>query len=138
MQSDERSKRSLWRYIPLFLEILTPFRVAIGIACLILTLLIIYSMIVNLIDKFINSRCGLKCGYLLDSPPTYFNPMDFILIHLSAHTERLLSIHLFLDTIFFAIMLMYTFICIIYGLIKIGINFFGLELYRIKKRNTMP
>lgn len=34
--------------------------------------------------------------------------------------------------------LLYTFICILYGIIKIGINFFSLEIYRIRRRDTMP
>lgn len=45
---------------------------------------------------------------------------------------------MFLDTILFAIILIYTFICILYGIVKIGINFFSLEIYKIKRRDTMP
>ena len=35
-------------------------------------------------------------------------------------------------------MLLYTFICIIYGISKIGINFFSIEFYKIRRRDTMP
>mgnify|MGYP004204335629 CR=1 FL=1 len=52
--------------------------------------------------------------------------------------ENFYSIQLFLDTTFFALILLYTFICIIYGIVKIGINFFGLEIYKIRRRDTMP
>jgi len=45
---------------------------------------------------------------------------------------------MFLDTALFATMLMYTFICILYGIVKIGINFFSLEIYRLKRRDTLP
>ena len=38
----------------------------------------------------------------------------------------------------FATILIYTFICILFGIVKIGINFFGLEIYRLKKRDTLP
>jgi len=45
---------------------------------------------------------------------------------------------MFLDTALFATMLLYTFICILYGIVQIGVKFFYLELYRLKKRDTMP
>lgn len=45
---------------------------------------------------------------------------------------------MFLDTALFATMLMYTFICILYGIVKIGINFFSLEIYRLRRRDTLP
>ena len=35
-------------------------------------------------------------------------------------------------------MLLYTFICIIYGISKIGVNFFSIEFYKIRARDTMP
>jgi LMBR1 domain-containing protein 1 len=38
----------------------------------------------------------------------------------------------------FATMLLYTFICILYGIIKIGINFFSFQIFRIRRRDTMP
>ena len=76
----------------MFLRILTPFRVAIGVCCLLMSLLIIYSMLVNNIDRLINSECGFKCGYLLDKSPTYFNPMDWLLRMLSSHHENFYSI----------------------------------------------
>lgn len=139
IQSDEDQKRrSLWRYISWTLKLLTPFRWAIGICCLSISLLIIYSMLVNNVDRLLNSECGYKCGYMLDKEPVFFNPLDFILRKLSSHHERFYNIQLFLDTFFFALILFYTFICMLYGIIKIGINFFGLELYKIRRRDTLP
>ena len=134
----QEEKKGLWRYISYLLKLLTPFRVAIGVSCLVMSLLIIYSLLVNLVDRLLNSECGFSCGYLLDKSPSFFNPLDYILRRLSSHHERFYNIQLFLDTTFFAIILLYTFVCILYGIIKIGINFFSLELYRIKKRDTMP
>jgi len=95
-------------------------------------------MLANNIDRLLNSECGFKCGYLLDKSPTFFNPLDTLLKILSNHHENFYSIQLFLDTTFFAIMLLYTFICILYGIVKIGINFFSLEIYKIRRRDTMP
>jgi len=139
IQSDEnKKKKSLWRYIGFVLKILTPFRVAIGVACLTMSLLIIYSMFINNVDRFFNSECGFKCGYMLDKTPSYFNPLDWVLRKLSSHHERFYNIQLFLDTAFFGVILLYTFVCLLYGIIKIGINFFSLEIYKIRRRDTMP
>lgn len=103
-----------------------------------MSLLIIYSMTVDNLDRFFNSDCGWKCGYMLDKKPKFFNPLDYILRRLSSHHERFYNIQLFLDTLFFSLILFYTFICLLYGIIKIGINFFSLEIYRIRRRDTMP
>lgn len=103
-----------------------------------MSLLIIYSILVNNIDRLLNSECGFKCGYMLDKSPAFFNPLDYILRRLSSYHERFYSIQLFLDTFFFGLILVYTFMCMLYGIIKIGINFFSLELYKIRRRDTMP
>jgi len=138
IQSDERKKRSLWKFISWILKMLTPFRVAIGIFCFKISLLIVYSMLITNIDRLFNSECGYKCGYLLEKSPSFFNPLDWTLKMLSNHHENFYSVQLFLDTTFFAIILLYTFICILYGIVKIGINFFSFEIFRIRRRDTMP
>ena len=122
----------------MFLKLLTPFRLAIGVCCLSMSCLVIYSMLINNIDRLYNSDCGYKCGFMLDQTPTFFNPLDWLLRKLSSHHERFYNIQLFLDTMFFALLLLYTFVCILYGIIKIGINFFSLEIFKIRRRDTMP
>jgi LMBR1 domain-containing protein 1 len=74
----------------------------------------------------------------MDKSPKYFNPLDYLLLRMSSHHEKYLNINLFIDTLFFSCLLVYTFICILYGIIKIGISIFSLEIYKIKKRETMP
>ena len=128
----------MWKFISWILKLLTPFRVAIGCVCLTMSLLTIYSMTVNNLDRLFHSECGFKCGYIMDQGPKYFNPMDWLLKTLSSHHERFYNIQLFLDTTFFALILIYTFICIFYGIVKIGINFFTLEIFKIKRRDSMP
>lgn len=135
---DSKSKASLWRCISLILKLLTPFRVAIGVASLTISLLIIYSMMITNIDRMLNSECGFNCGYLLEKEPSFFNPLDYILLRLSSHHEKYFDIQMFLDTALFATILVYTFICILYGLVTLGVNLFGLSIYRLKKRDTMP
>mmetsp|Transcript_1409 Transcript_1409/g.2475 ORF Transcript_1409/g.2475 Transcript_1409/m.2475 type:complete len:176 (+) Transcript_1409:1243-1770(+) len=66
LQSDERKRKSCWKVISFLLKLLTPFRVAIGVCLLGLSLLIIYSMLVNNLDRLLHSECGFQCGYLLD------------------------------------------------------------------------
>lgn len=89
---DSKSKASLWRCISFLLKVLTPFRVAIGFACLTISLLIIYSMIITNIDRMLNSECGFNCGYLLEKEPSFFNPLDYILLRLSSHHEKYFDI----------------------------------------------
>jgi LMBR1 domain-containing protein 1 len=122
----------------MILKLLTPFRVGFGISCLCMSFLIIYSMFINNLDRFFNSKCGFSCGYLMDHTPQYFNPLDSILQLLSARHEHFYNIQLFLDTIFFTIVLMYTFICILYGVVKIGLAFISEEFHKIKRRETFP
>ena len=74
----------------------------------------------------------------MDGPHKYFNPIDYLLLRLSSHHEKYFNINLFMDTLFFSALLLYTFICILYGIVKIGIKFFSLEIYKIKKRETIP
>jgi LMBR1 domain-containing protein 1 len=95
-------------------------------------------MFINNLDRLLNSNCGFTCGYIMDNSPSYFNPLDSLLQLLSARHESFYNIQLFLDTVLFVIILLYTFICILYGIVKIGINFFSLEIYRLRRRDTMP
>lgn len=75
----------------------------------------------------------MATGYLMDQSPGFWNPIDYVLRRLSSHHERFYNIQLFLDTGFFAIILIYTFICILYGIVKVGIKFFTFELYKIRQ-----
>jgi LMBR1 domain-containing protein 1 len=68
-QDEDNKKKSLWKYISWALKLLTPFRVVIGIVCLSLSLLVIYSLLINNIDRLMNSECGYKCGFMLDKSP---------------------------------------------------------------------
>ena len=102
------------------------------------SLLTVYSILVTNLDRLLNSECGYQCGYMLEKGTSFFNPVDAILLRLSSHHEKYFDIQLFLDTTIFALLLLYTFICILYGIIKIGISLFSFEIYKIRKRDTMP
>ncbi len=97
------------------LTVLTPFRVIIGIAFLIISLLILTSLIATSLDRYLHSNCGLDCGYVLDNM-NFTNYLDSMLLYSSNY--------LHLDYIIFAIINIYVFICSIYGFVRIGVKFF--------------
>ena len=103
------------------LSILTPFRVIIGVSFLIISLLIFISLLTTSLDRLLNSKCGLNCGYMLDDM-NYTNYLDVILLFSSKYFH--------LDYLLFAIINIYVFICSIYGFIKLGVKFFIFTVIR--------
>lgn len=97
------------------LKILTPFRVIIGIIFLIISMLIFISLFTTSLDRQLNSKCGLNCGYVLDDM-NYPNYLDYALLYSSKFFH--------LDYLLFAIVNIYVFICSIYGFVKLGVKFF--------------
>merc|ERR1719329_155147 len=95
-------------------------------------------MFIILFDRYMNSECGFKCGYLLENPVQYFNPLDHLLRRLSSKHEFIINMDLFLDTILFMLISVYCLICIFYSICKIGINFFSYEIFKVKRRETLP
>ena len=108
-----------------FLIIVTPFRLIIGIAFLILSLLIFVSLLTTSLDRYLHSKCGWNCGYVLDDKQ-FVNYLDFSLIHLSKYFH--------LDYILFALVNIYVFICSIYGFVKLGIRLF---VFKVNKINSV-
>jgi len=51
------------------LKFLTPFRVAIGGVCLFVSLLLMYSLLINNLERLFDSDCGAKCGFILTRSP---------------------------------------------------------------------
>jgi len=100
--------------------------------------LVVYSLLINNLDRLLNSECGFKCGYVMQKRATMFNPLDYLLLRLSSHHEKYYDFNLFLDTTLFTVMLVYVFNCVLFGLVRIGISFLSLELYKIRRRDTMP
>lgn len=117
----------------MILKLLTPFRVAIGSGCLVMSGLLIYSLMVNDLERLFYSECGFRCGFVMERRPSFFNPLDSLLLRLSSHHEKYFDYNFFLDTTLFAALLLYVFICVLYGVIKIGINFFSYEIFKIRR-----
>jgi len=45
---------------------------------------------------------------------------------------------MFLDIFLFILMSLYCVICIFFSIVRIGLNFFSYEIYRVKRRATLP
>ena len=54
--------------------------------------LVVYSLLVNNLDRLLNSECGIKCGFVMEKRATMFNPLDFLLLRLSSHHEKYFDI----------------------------------------------
>ena len=111
------------------LSYLSPFRILLGIICLFLSLSIFSSLLISSLDRFFNSSCKIKCGYML-TEENYENIIDLLLIFSSNF--------LHLDQIVFAIINLYIFICTIFAFCKLGIRIFCFTLFSIKKGATSP
>lgn len=135
MYQQEQSKS--WRQISAFLQYVNEHRIDIGKGCLVASCLICGSMLISLVERFINSDCGFTCGYMLDYP-MWFHPLDYLFRRLSSKHNYIIKVELFLDIILFALMSLYCIVCIFFSFVKIGINLFTYEVYKIKRRETMP
>lgn len=67
-----------------------------------------------------NSKCKWSCGFIIEQRH-FMNPVDFALVYASKYFP--------LDYLFFAMIVIYIFICSFYGIIKVGIraNFFKVK-----------
>ena len=95
------------------LQVLAPFRVAIGFSFLVISILILVSLLTTSIDRYLHSKCGLNCGYVLDDM-NYNNYLDLSLLQFSKYFH--------LDFILFFIINIYVYICSIYGFVKLGVR----------------
>ena len=111
------------------LVIMTPFRVLIGIFCLIMTLMIFISLLLTSLDRYLHSECGYQCGFVINENK-YKNIIDYVLLSTSKYYH--------LDHLLFAIVNLYMFISAIFGFCTIGIKFLCVTLFEIQKRSTNP
>jgi LMBR1 domain-containing protein 1 len=110
-------------------NILVPVRLAIAIPLLLLSLLIIVSLSITVIDKFVHSACGPSCGYTL-AKTRILNPIDEAFKGLSKAFP--------LDCIFFAGLVLFIFLACVSGIVGLGVRFFMFKLYSIQKGRTLP
>lgn len=110
-------------------NLLFPFRMVIAIALVLLSLLIVVSLTITVIDKFQNSACGPSCGYALGRTHI-LNPIDEALKGVAKAFP--------IDCFFFGGLVMYIFLACVSGVVGLGVRFMVWRLYSIQKGRTLP
>ncbi|KAI8375992.1 uncharacterized protein BYT42DRAFT_498946, partial [Radiomyces spectabilis] len=111
------------------LKLLRPFQMLFGFLLLVVSLVMAGSIVLSLIDKITFSMCGRKCGYIL-TKTDLFNPMDYLFVQV----ERVFP----LDLILVALFGLYYFLSTMAGVVRVGVRFLWITLYRIKQGATTP
>ncbi|KAI9321721.1 hypothetical protein BX666DRAFT_1904973 [Dichotomocladium elegans] len=122
----EEEEKSWMQHI---LRLIRPFEVIIGFLLLALTLIVVVSIFLTIIDKMMFSVCGSKCGYII-THAKIFNPINFIFTALQKAFP--------LDYIFMTLLIVYFFLATMSGVITIGVRFLWVALFQIRKHATMP
>lgn len=107
---------------------LTPIRFLFGLIFFFLGSLIIVSLSLTTIDKFLNSSCKYSCGFAIDHRHI-INPTDMILTITSSYFP--------LDLVIFALLIIYVFACSVYGISSLGIRFCGFQIYKLIPQATL-
>ncbi|KAI9258776.1 hypothetical protein BDA99DRAFT_514103 [Phascolomyces articulosus] len=126
LRTIQEDQSGLWQRI---IKVFRPFEILIGFLLLALTLVVIASIFLTIVDKLTYSVCGKRCGYII-SHPDLFNPINFIFVKLSAWFP--------LDYVFMVLLIVYFFLATMSGIITLGVRFLWVALFRIRKGATMP
>ncbi|KAI8329257.1 hypothetical protein EDC96DRAFT_529615 [Choanephora cucurbitarum] len=126
LRTIQQDKASFWQRT---LSYFRPFEFLLGLFLLCVTLVLIVSIFLTIVDKIAYSLCGSQCGYVINHP-NLFNPINYIFVKLS-------KIFL-LDYVFMVGLILYFFLATMTGIIEIGIRFLWIVLYRIRKGSTAP
>ena len=110
-------------------NVLVPIRLVIAIPLLLVSLLLVVSLSITVVDKFTHSSCGPSCGYAL-ARTQILNPID--------EAFRALNKLFPLDCIFFAGLVLYIFMACVSGIVGLGVRFFVVKLYTVQKGATAP
>jgi LMBR1 domain-containing protein 1 len=124
---EDRSDRTSVREKTVFV-LAWPFRMLLAILSLALALLVVVSLAITIFDRGLNSPCGFKCGFVLNSP-TMVNPLNAIQLGLAKYFPA--------DYVFFSMLVLFFFACSLVGLLDGGVRIFCLKLYDITPRKTM-
>jgi len=96
-------------------------------------------MMMTLVDKSGFSLCGLKCGFILDTP-LLFNPIDQFMLSISNVIHSLSYSYKLFPMDLIASLVMYSFLCLstLYGVLKLGSDKKGFYVLPIKKSSVLP
>ncbi|EUD71699.1 hypothetical protein YYG_03113 [Plasmodium vinckei petteri] len=127
LQEIEKTSESWVSYI---LGIAFTFRVLTGLIFLTFSSIIYLSLLASITDKYFNSICAYKCGFVLDQINTLYNMVDSSLMFFSKYFP--------LDILVIASLALYIFCCSVYGIVNVGIRIFFIPLYKLKPKKTSP
>lgn len=115
--------------IPKLLQVLVPFRWMIGMAMLAMSLLVVCSLLLTLLDRLLHSPCGWDCGYTIKQRGI-FNPADEIFKELSKVFP--------VDFIVLAVFVLYIFCASVSGIVCLGIRVLCISMYELQVRKSLP
>ncbi|EGP87403.1 unnamed protein product [Zymoseptoria tritici ST99CH_3D1] len=109
--------------------IFRPLKLLFGMIILVISIIIVASMLITMVDKIKNSVCGVSCGYLLGKTKI-FQPVNALLLT----TSKIFPI----DYVIFLLITLLFFSATVVGIASIGIRFLWVSLFRIRKGQTTP
>mmetsp|Transcript_70048 Transcript_70048/g.221185 ORF Transcript_70048/g.221185 Transcript_70048/m.221185 type:complete len:538 (-) Transcript_70048:40-1653(-) len=115
--------------IPKLLQCLVPFRWMIGVSMMSISLLVVSSLLLTMLDRLLHSPCGWGCGYTLKER-RIFNPADEILLRLS----RVFPV----DFVVLGALVLYIFSASVFGIVCLGIRVLCFNVYALRTRKSMP
>lgn len=115
--------------IPRLLQVFVPFRWAVGVGMMCMSLLVTVSLLLTLFDRLVHSDCGWSCGYTLKERQV-FNPADEIFLRLS----RVFP----LDFMVLGLFVLYIFTATVFGIVSLGIRIFCFSMYALRQRKSLP
>lgn len=121
----EESTTGFWSYV---LSFIRPIEMILGFLGMALTLTMVFSMALTLIDRLANTFCS-SCGFLIDQQRIP-NPLNTILLR----TSRFFPV----DLVFFGIVILWFFLSTAAGIVRIGIRVLWVNIFSVKKGSTAP
>uniref|UniRef100_A0A6U6TFW2 Lysosomal cobalamin transporter n=1 Tax=Zooxanthella nutricula TaxID=1333877 RepID=A0A6U6TFW2_9DINO len=115
--------------IPRLLQSFVPFRWAIGMGMLCISLLVAVSLLLTLVDRLLHSDCGWRCGFTLKER-RIFNPADDVFLRLS----RVFP----MDFMVLGILVLYIFAASVFGIVSLGIRVLCFSVYALRARRSLP
>ncbi|KAL0073484.1 hypothetical protein J3Q64DRAFT_1775937 [Phycomyces blakesleeanus] len=126
LRSIQEDRDSKWHML---VKMMRPIEIMIGFILLGMSLVIVISIFLTIVDKISNSVCGSKCGYIINHPQL-FNPVNYIFVALAKMFP--------LDYLFMVSLILYFFLATMSGVINIGLRFLWVTLFKIQKGATAP
>ncbi|SBO24533.1 conserved Plasmodium membrane protein, unknown function [Plasmodium knowlesi strain H] len=127
LQEIEKTSESWLSYV---IGIVLTCRVITGLVFLTFSFSVYISLLASITDKYLNSVCAYKCGFVLEKINTIFNLLDSSLILFSRFFP--------LDIFIIASLAIYIFCCSLYGIVNVGIRVCFIPLYKLKARRSSP